>query len=145
MKDLKKGQKALKFVKNLFEFLADPSDLTEEELDEELKREGVDIDKIVSNVLNFIQMKKDEQRLAWQEEAREKREKELNLFREIEDSLKTEEDFKNYLSPKTSLSDSEISIYYRRLKEISEKDKKSLIKDKIILELLEKIKKEEKK
>ena len=59
--DEEKGRKAVAFVKNLFEFLADPSDLTEEELDDFLRREGVDPDELVSKIIPIITQKKEDQ------------------------------------------------------------------------------------
>jgi len=52
--DQEKGRKAIRFVEALFEFLADPTDLTESELDELLKEEGIDADAAVSKVLEWI-------------------------------------------------------------------------------------------
>ena len=145
MENFKKERRAVDFANNLIEFLADPSDLTEEELTEELKKEGVDIDGIVSKVLSFIQIKKDEQRLSWQRQAKEEREKKLKILSEIKNSLKTPELFRNYVSSRTSIPETQMSTYYLKLKEVSEKDEKSLGEDTLALKLLEKIEKGEKK
>jgi len=58
--DEEKRRKAVAFVNNLFEFLADPSDLTEEELDEYLRGEGVDPDELVSRLIPIIIHKKED-------------------------------------------------------------------------------------
>jgi len=57
--DHEKGKKALRFVEKLFEFLADPSDLTEAELDELLKNEGIDPDQTVCKIMKSIQRRED--------------------------------------------------------------------------------------
>jgi len=145
MENLKKKRLAIEFLDNLFEFLGDSEGLTEEEITAELREEGIDVDRIVAEVHNFIQMKKDEQRLAWQKEAREERERKLGLLREIKNALKTPELFKKYLDSKMALSDAQVSTYYRKLKSVSERDEQSLDEDSLVLDLLEKIEKGEKK
>ncbi len=144
MNNLKEKDPTIRFWNNLFESLGESEGQTKEEIIEELKEDGIDVERVIANVKKFIQMKKDEQRLAWQKKAREEREKKLKLLKDLKSNINSEERIKQILTENTSLTENQIAIFYKRFKTLSEKDKESVIEDELLLDLLETIEKEEK-
>lgn len=76
----KKYREAEEFVDHFIEFISDCSDLSDEELDTELNRQGIPIKELIGNVQQIVDDAVESSRLAWQEEARSARELNIKRF-----------------------------------------------------------------
>ena len=137
---LKKFLEADQFFGNLFEFISDCSDQSTAELKSELEREGIDINKVIKNAKQIVNRKLTEERLDWQERARERRESILNKVSTMASAIKGELSKSQLIDRIRELSqttNSDVSLAYRNLEEMTEDDLRDALKELEILTALE--------
>lgn len=76
----KQYREAEEFLDHVIEFISDCGDSSNEVLDAELKKCGVPIENLIKSVQHLVDGSLEENRLAWQAEAEQKREKNLKRF-----------------------------------------------------------------
>ncbi len=129
------------FLDCLSDFMSDPSGLAPEEIEEALRREGVDLSELEQRVTKLVREASKKRRLSWRDRAREKREKIERLLQSKGIAVATaglREKVMGILAGDygpAALSYAE--TYFRKKETYSEDDLESLIEDLEDLELLE--------
>lgn len=134
----KKGQEtkqseAGEFVDHFIEFISDCSDLSDEELEVELKQDGVHIDDLVENVQRMVNNVVDGSRLAWQKEAGASRS--VNVKRFVGKTVEMVRLSKNELLDRiraiVSAQDPDFSFAHRnlRLEDMSEEELREILNE----------------
>jgi len=137
-KELKKKD----FVECLFDFMSDPAGLTQEDLLNELKEQGVDVDQLEKRVAEIVKRGSEERRLSWRKRAKQRISEIEKLIRDdkiITDKVNLMDKIKKFIGdnygPET-LTHAE--AYFRKMDNLSENDLISLFEDLERLEFLEK-------
>jgi len=128
------------FLDNLCDFLTKTEGLSQEELKEELRDEGINPEELVSKVSLLIKSKLREAKGAWKKDAHEKRSALLKVMAsasyDIPKSIpELKEKIKEMLM---GLNDNKINAqaYFRNLDDIVEEDLKSFYEDLLKLKFL---------
>jgi len=135
------------FIESFCDFMAEPEDLTREELVAELEGHGIDVASLQKRVAEIVMKGSEEHRLAWRNRAEQRRAEIEKIFESKRivigaDNLKKK--IKEILEGsygQEALSYAE--AYFRKKETLSEKDMESLIEDLEDLNLLEKLSDEE--
>jgi len=131
------------FMESLCEFLSESDDLTQEDLLKELKEEGVDTLELQQRATEIVKRESAKRRLAWRDRAKERRlriEKTLESGEIFPQASNLVNQIKNVL--RGSYGEKALSYaeaYFRKKKDLSERDLESLIKDLNDLNLLEEL------
>lgn len=138
---MKKERERKNFIECFSDFLGDPEGLTQEELDAELKEQGIDVTALENRVLEIIKKASEERRLAWLKHASDKRAK-IQALLDSKRLVTKSGDLKKRILEilegnygQTALSHAE--AYFRKRETFSEEDMKSLIEDLEDLHLLD--------
>lgn len=139
------------FIECFSDFLGDPKGLTQEELDIELKAEGVDVAVLENRVREIVKKGSEERRLAWRNRAAEKRaqlETLLNSKRLVIEAAGLRDRILRILGGdygQEALNYAQ--TYFRKRENFSEKDMETLVEDLEDLNLLDEtdIKRKQKK
>lgn len=83
----KKHKESEEFVDNFIEFVSDCNDLTNDELERNLKDEGVDVSNLIKNIQQMVNGALEKDRLSWQQEAVSLRKENLQRFSERKESF----------------------------------------------------------
>lgn len=140
-KDNKDVKTASDFLNSLTEFYMGFEDLSQSELEEELKEEGIDPDKLLSKVNTLVKSKIKESKMAWRKEALKKRESLLEKISKVQFTTPKMDELKEILLGKHSGIDNAL-VFGRNMEEFTEEDLKSLYEE---LKVLEHLKNQEKK
>lgn len=134
---------ASEYLNNLADFLTNIEGLSQEELKEELRVEGINPDELISKVNQLVKSKLKEAKGAWKEKAHIKREallKQMKLAKyNIPESLsELKEKIKEMLSGAYGGKiQNYAQAYFRNLEEITEEDLKTFYEDLMKLKFLE--------
>ena len=137
----KDGKDAAQFIRNFCDFLGDTEDLKSEEIKAELIAEGVDIDKLVTNVQTMVKVRIAESKRAWLKEAPAKRAEILNRLQSMapEKTLniaEIREKVKQLISTGTNR---EFAVAFKNYDHLSDDDLRKLYSDYLKLLSLKKI------
>lgn len=133
----KDGGEAAEFLKNFCEFLSDTEDQTPEEIKAELIAEGIDVDKMITNVQGMVKKKISEAKRAWLKEASAKRSAWLQKLDAIapESSLSIAE-IKEKVKQLVSSGNSELAVAFRNFNKLTDDDLRQVYSDYVqLLEL----------
>lgn len=130
-----------RFIECFSDFLGDPEGLTEEELNEELEKQGIDLIALEKRVLEIVKRGSEERRLAWRKRASQKRTEIQALLDSKKLVIKNNNLRERILKIlKGGYGQSTLSYaeaYFRKRETFSEKDLESLIEDLEDLNLLD--------
>jgi len=135
------------FFECLSDFMSYPEDLTQEELLDELKAQGIDVIKLDLRIAEIVKKGLAERRLSWLNKAREKRLEIIKLLdtaqikKETRDLKAIFQDIVKGNFGQDALRYAE--TYFRKKESLSENDLTSLIEDLDHLGLLEELNKKE--
>ena len=143
MNDIKPPGSSSELLDCLTDFLAESSELTNEEIKEDLRAKGVDPEKVVQRVKNLVESKLEERRLAWLKRARTERLAVLEKLKSVKSSTfsGTLEELKGkaiaILSGQFGQEASmHAQVYFRNPEDVTENDLRSLLDDLEALDLL---------
>lgn len=131
------------FLNRFTEFLIDSEGESIEDLEEDLRVEGINPEEVVQQLQSFVGAKLDEYRLAWREQARQERAAMLERLRKVpSDSPDTPQGIREKISEILSgmwgqPSQRYAHAHFRKLEEVTENDLKDLLDDLKRLEILE--------
>lgn len=139
----KEKERRTGFMQSLSNFLSDSDDLTKEDLLKELEEEGIDTLRLQERVTEILQRESARRRLAWRDKAQKKRlwiERMLSSREIVPEGSDLSDQIKGILQG--SYGEKALSYaqaYFRKKKDLSERDLESLIKDLNDLNLLEEL------
>lgn len=143
MSHRKPPENASEFLDGLIELLTDLPERTIEELEEDLREEGIYDEEFVHRVQDLVKTKLEEHRLAWLESARQEMSATLEKLSEAQPSSSpgTLEELKEkitlILSGRFGEEASKYThIHFRKLDKVTENDLRSLLDDLESLDLL---------
>lgn len=145
MPDRKPPESASEFLDGLVELFTNLPDRTMEELEEDLREEGVDPETFAQRVRELVESELEEQRLAWFEHARQGRGAALERLREVQPSStlstlkEVKQKVKAVLAGQYGPDASEFAyaqLHHRNLDDVTESDLRSLLDDLERLKLL---------
>jgi sugar-specific transcriptional regulator TrmB len=142
---------ASEYLDNLTDFFICLEGVSQEELKEELRSEGIDPDELISKVNQLVKSKLKEAKGAWREKGRVKRETLLKQMEQakykIPESLsELKENIKEMLSGTYGGKfQNYAQAYFRNLEEITEEDLRTFYEDLMKLKFLEDQSKEDNK
>ncbi len=127
------------FLDNLTEFITDFEGLTQEELNEELREEGIDPENFLSKVDGLVKSKIKESKMAWKNEAIQKKESLLKIMSKVKfDRPKMSELKEKILDKFSGIQGGDHALaFFRNLEEVTEEDLESLYEELEMLEHLE--------
>jgi len=134
---------ASEYLDNLADFFADFEGLSQEELKEELRAEGINPDELISKVNRLVKSKLKEAKVTWRELARAKREvllKRIGLaeYKMPESLSALKERIKEMLSGAYGDKvQNYAQLHFRNLEEITEEDLRTFYEDLMKLKSLE--------
>ncbi len=126
--DKKKGKYMASIFDNLIDFLGDSEGQSSEEICDELKAEGIDIDNIVMKVDSLVASKIEESERGWINESHKQLERELAMLKSIDIKIPSYEELKEKIRQLTS-QDSNAYAYFSNFKDLSEDDLRALYVD----------------
>lgn len=137
---MKEDKKKKGFLECFSDFLSDPEGLSSEDLDAELREQGIDVERLEQKAIEIVRKGSEGRRLAWQRHAREERtriEKVLQSGRRAETAVNVKDRIKRVLEGSYghgALTYAE--AYFRNKEGVSENDLETLLKDLEDLDLL---------
>ena len=127
-------------------FTDDPCDLTNEELQTELREMSIDPDALVARVQGLVDSSVTKARLAWKTKARKERQSLLRHLEAVEPDAPSQNMKAEIESILTSLSEGAVpgvQAYWRKFEKATESDLQSLLEDLKRLEKLRELRKED--
>ena len=117
------------FLNSISEVLADPAGRSTEEIKNDLRTSGIDIDGITKKVEQLISSKLEESKRSWITEANSERTKKLALLNSIAVAIPDSfDELKNNLAALIK-SEPNLALAYRNFSEMSEDDMRDLYVD----------------
>lgn len=89
MRNDKDKRESQRFFDHLVEFVSDCSEQSTEELERELRQDGIDTDALVKSVESLVDTQLNQARLSWQAEAREKSQQVIEKLAAIPEKVRT--------------------------------------------------------
>ncbi len=140
----KKAETDSELLDNLTAFLEDFENLSEEELTQELRDEGIDPEQLLTKSRVIIKSKLKDAKLSWKKSALERRQSLLEQMSSFKHSIpKSIEDVRNEIKALLTggygtKAQAQAQAFFRNLDEVTDEDLKSFYEDLKKLELLEK-------
>jgi len=145
MPNKKPPESMSEFLDGLVDLFTDLPERTTQELEEDLREEGIDTEAFVQRVQMLVESKLQEQRLAWLEHARQGRTADLEKLRRVQPSKaldkieEVKQKIKDVLTGQFgsgALEYANAQLHHRNLNNVTENDLRSLLDDLERLELL---------
>lgn len=127
----KDGGEAAEFLDNFCEFLGDTDDQTPEEIRAELIAEGINVDKMITNVQSMVKTKISEAKRAWLRDAPAKRVAILEKLNAIvpETFLSIAEIKENFKQLISSGENRELALAFRNFNQLTDDDLRKVYTD----------------
>lgn len=123
---------AERFLDNLLEFLSDCSDETTEDLEAELRQDGIDTDSLIRNVRNIVESKLTESRLGWQKGAKEKAQQVLGKMTTVATrtgELLSRKELQERIRSLVAAHGPQLSLEHRKLESMTDDDLRNALQD----------------